>query len=171
MRLLLSPRHLTVFAVVSVNAVSLAQVGEPRQSQLHPRLQYERIDVGTLGGLNTLAFDIDDKGRVFGVAQKATGGFTYFRWEAGAIEDLGIVPWGVTSPEMFDMSRHGQAVGTGRADGQPFAFLNEGSSTQELGFDAAVAVNKRGVVVGYNFHPTLSTEALLYEDGFIRNLT
>ncbi len=171
MRLLHCALHLTMLSAVGLlNVASQVHSGD-YQSQLQSRLEYERIDISTLGGLNTFAFDIDDKGRVFGVGQKADGGFTYFRWEAGTLEEIEIVPQSSTSPELWDMNRHGQAVGSGRAGTRIFAFLNEGSTTQELGFDAAVAINKRGVVLGYSFHPTLSVQALLWEDGVIRNLT
>jgi probable HAF family extracellular repeat protein len=68
------------------------------------------------------------------------------------------------------MNGRGQVVGSGREGTRTFAFLSEGSTIQELGFDTAVAINKRGVVLGYDRHP-LSIQPLLWEGGVIRYLT
>ena len=164
-------RHLPAFLVVGLlNAASPVPSPDVNATQLRPSREYERIDIETLGGANNFGFAIDDKGRVLGVGQKATGEFTYFLWKAGSLAELGIIPYEPASPERSDMNGRGLAVGTANVGNRRFAFLYQDGISQELGFEYAVGINKHGVVLGFNTHPTLSVQPFLWKDGVTTNL-
>jgi probable HAF family extracellular repeat protein len=112
--------------------------------------------LGTLGGTQSAAFDINDSGQVVGGAQNASGYFRPFRWQSGTMTNLGTLGGETINPD-----HRAEAVNTsgdvaGRsytAGGAKRAFFYDGAMT-DLGVltggteSWAFGVNDSQVVVG-----------------------
>jgi probable HAF family extracellular repeat protein len=70
------------------------------------------VDLGTLGGNNSMAFDVNHRGQVVGWAETADGGTAAFIWQDGVMTSLGAPGWNGTSAR--DVNRDGQVVGEGQ---------------------------------------------------------
>ncbi|MBI4719435.1 MAG: hypothetical protein HY763_16690 [Planctomycetes bacterium] len=112
--------------------------------------------LGTLGGTQSVAMDINASGRVVGGAQNASGYFRPFRWNSGTMTDLGTLGGDSVLPD-----HRGEAVNSsgnicGRSynsSGDARAFYWNGSMT-DLGVltggteSWAFGINDSNVVVG-----------------------
>ncbi len=70
------------------------------------------VDLGTLGGANSMAFDVNNRGQVVGWSNTADGGTAAFIWRNGVMTSLGDVGWNGT--EAWAVNRRGQVVGNGQ---------------------------------------------------------
>jgi probable HAF family extracellular repeat protein len=109
-------------------------------------------DLGTLGGAQSFALDINDRGQIAGEADTAAGERHAFLWRDGVMTDLGTL--GGTSSEARALNDRGQVAGVSTtSDGGRHAFLwNRGVMT-DLGpigsFPGEVFdLNNRGQVLG-----------------------
>ncbi len=128
-------------------------------------------DLGTLGGANSSANDVNDNGAVVGWSEDALGDRRAFLWtQRGGMIDLGTL--GGAESEAYAINNRGQVVGTSRdGDGISHPFL----WTEEHGmvdlYPAAVSnssnvaydVNERGQVVGQSWDPDRS-KGFIWED-------
>jgi chitinase len=73
------------------------------------------VDLGTLGGDESYASGINDRGQVIGASWTKTGATHAFVWENGAMTDLGH---GGNTSEAFAINTKGQIVGY-RGTGRP----------------------------------------------------
>lgn len=77
-------------------------------------------DIGTLGGADTLAIDVNDAGQVTGSSNLADGSEHAFLWSAGGgMLDLGVLP-GAANSRAVAINNLG--VVTGTSEGFPFFF-------------------------------------------------
>lgn len=161
--------------VTFVAAVGLLAGGAQSEAQCPAsQSRYSILDLGTLGGPNSVALDIDSAGRVVGGADVSPGVQHPFLWEDGVLTDLGTLdgPWGLAS----GINESGQI--TGQADNdQPRrrAFLWDAGTMRELptlggpdgrGFD----INDAGVVVGISNPGSGYQRAFRWDAGMIDDL-
>jgi probable HAF family extracellular repeat protein len=84
------------------------------------------LDLGTLGGRNSEALDVNARGEVVGVSDVAGGGTRAFLWRDGTMYDLNTaLPSGSgwVLQQATGISDAGQIVGIGTLDGAPRGFL------------------------------------------------
>lgn len=120
-------------------------------------------DIGA-PGLNSLAQDINDAGQVVGYTRDAAGVLRAFRYEAGTMHDLGLLP-GAQGAEARAINGAGHTVGyVVYPDGRQVAFLHDGTTMRDLGtlngsrFSDARAINGSGLVVGSSVNPAAGAE-------------
>ena len=128
------------------------------------RIQYEIVDLGTLGGDTSFAWAVNENGAVSGKSQDADGYMKAFYWD----RTNGMVPIGLG--KSLGLNDLGQAVGNFHhhndfafiwdfANGM--VFLNRG----DFLFATANAINNSGMAVGYarKFDDIDGTKAILWD--------
>ena len=126
-------------------------------------------DLGTLGGTNSQAIDINASGQVIGSSQIAGDAAThFFLWSSGTgMQDLNAtVDAGIT--DVVEINDAGQIIGTFTTGGQSHAFLyTPGPGLRDLGTlggttSAPTGLNDKGDVVGSSKLSDGSTHAFLW---------
>jgi len=137
--------------------------------------EYRLIDLGTLGGRESHAWSINNRGQVVGDAINAAGASHAFLWEKGVMTDLGTL--GGTGSAARAINDRGQVVGLSTiATGEVRAFLWEKGVMTDLGTltgvgnSAAQGINNRGQVVGWSNTATDAGHAFLWEKGHMIDL-
>ena len=116
-------------------------------------LEYEVIDLGTLGGTSSVAQGVNDRGQVVGWSLDADGRTQAFFWQNGTMTGLGFLPGG-TSSVANAINNNGEI--TGNADVSPtnfHAFLYASNNLVDLGTlggpnSCGRAINDRGDITG-----------------------
>lgn len=128
------------------------------------------VDLGTLGGRESIAYAINDAGEVVGSALTTAGVKHAVRWTAGAPRDLGTL--GGADSVAYAINAAGHVVGSARtANGQTHAFLWTSRGMQDLGTlgggseSEAYGINKTGEVVGMAVTASGARHAFLYSPG------
>lgn len=137
--------------------------------------EYRLIDLGTLGGRESHAYSINDRGQVVGDAITATGASHAFLWHKGVMTDLGTL--GGTGSAATAINNRGQIVGLSTiATGEMHAFLWEKGVMTDLstltgvGNSVARGINNLGQVVGWSNTATDAGHAFLWEKGHMIDL-
>ncbi len=125
-------------------------------------LQYEIIDLGTLGGSLSAANGINDAGQVVGYSRTASHTEHAFLWDDGEMIDLGTLP-GPSYSEARSINNAGQVVGfSGSDDGSAFIWDSSGGMRYLDGIgdteSEARDINNSGQVVGWT-----SSSAFLWD--------
>jgi len=136
------------------------------------------MNLGTLGGSNSLAFDINDAGQVVGRADIVGGGSSdAFLYSGGVMTDLGTL--GGLGSDAQGINNLGQVVGQAtRSDGEEHAFLYSGGVMTDLGTlgtsqSTAFDINTGGQVVGWSNVASGGTaifHAFVYNGGSLMDL-
>lgn len=133
-------------------------------------------DLGTLGGTESFANAINDKGQVVGESRIAGDQETHiFLYQHGKLFDLSAIynigP-GPYAPTANDINNRGQIVGN-LSNGHA-ALLSNGVTT-DLGtfggvFSSALGINNQGQIVGYYSSPGGLNHAFLFSNGNMTGL-
>jgi probable HAF family extracellular repeat protein len=130
------------------------------------QVQYEVIDLGSIAGSHSRAYDINDFGQVTGYTQTLSGQNVFF-YENGRMTDLGFAGVGNAINNTAQIS--------GRSTE---AFLYDNGNKTELGtfggiWSEAMGMNDNGQIVGFGYTDTnnvLDVHAFLYENGSLIDL-
>jgi probable HAF family extracellular repeat protein len=131
------------------------------------------IDLGTLGGLNASAMDINDAGQIVGSASIPSGSGRAFLYDGGSMKDLGTLG-GASSSSATAINSSGQIVGWSHWSSGAFrAFLwSTDIGMQSIGGFGSYAmdINDAGQVVGHSRIATGYLHAFVYSDGVTTDL-
>jgi probable HAF family extracellular repeat protein len=137
-----------------------------------PLVQYQVLDLGTLGGTSSFAVDVNAHDQVVGRSTTADGVNHAFLWQAGVIVDLGTL--GGNTSEATAINDNGQVVGQSTdAAGVSHAFRWSEGAMQDLGPSAqfsAVRINERGQVAWTSWTTGEPRRAFLWTDGVTQEL-
>lgn len=158
-------------------AAALALACLPAQSA-----DWSITDLGTLGGIFSRAFDINDSGQVVGAAADSSGATRAFVYSSGGMSDLGTLGGG--SATAYGINNRGQIVGgSATATASSHAFVYSNGAMRDLGvlggdLSTAYAINNAGVIVGQSslrpFNPQApdpNTYAFMYKSGEMTQLS
>ena len=120
--------------------------------------EYVITELGTFGGSNSWAGDVNESGQVVGTADLPGGHPQHpFLWENGVMTDLGTL--GGCCSYGYDINNPGQITGLSYViDGTYRAYLWENGVTNDLGtlpgfeYSTASGLNDAGQVIGYSNH-------------------
>jgi probable HAF family extracellular repeat protein len=136
-------------------------------------------DLGTLGGKESEAHDVNDRGQVVGWSYPKKGAHHAFLWQDGKMRDLGTL--GGEESEASDLNDRGQVVGHAEtakkenSDQIEHAFLWQDGRMRDLGTlggeeSGASDINNRGQIVGWSDTKKGDRHAFLWQDGRMRDL-
>ncbi|WP_212760999.1 PKD domain-containing protein [Telluria aromaticivorans] len=130
-------------------------------------------DIGTLGGAETLAVDLNEAGQVTGGSILARGSEHAFVWTAGGgMRDIGVLPES-SNARAAAINRHGVVTGTSEAvpDFPPRAFRwSAAGGMENLGalapgsgsFSSGTALNDAGLITGSSTTADLNGHAFAW---------
>ena len=138
-------------------------------------------DMGTLGGIGSEAFALNNVGQVVGQAEVShviSVPFTAFLYQNGKMQDIGK-DTGLYNSTGYGINDSGGVVGAGQVVSGDYstyrAFIWQKGQSQTLGTlggasSDALAVNKYGVVVGYSNLSNRLTDPFVYQNGQMSDL-
>ncbi len=121
------------------------------------------------------ARDVNAAGQVVGSAQTAGGQWHAFRWQNGAITDLGTLGGADSHAEAINAAGH--VAGWARtADGRQHAFLWRDGVMTDLGafsggFSRAYGINDADEVVGFSRYVSFLDRAFFWKDGVLTDIS
>ena len=122
------------------------------------------MDIGTLGGTSSMAYDINDLGQVVGTAALTDDISSHaFIWQDGVMQDLGVLaasgPAPTATSAALAVNAFGVVVGQSQLDGETHAVLWEDDSMLDLNtllpvdspwelLISATGINDLGLIIG-----------------------
>jgi probable HAF family extracellular repeat protein len=133
-------------------------------------------DLGTLGGGNSGACQINNNGQIVGYSNPTGSTFNHaFLYSNGTMQDLGTL--GGDSSIAYGINNGGQVVGVAdNADGSSSAFLYSNGAMQNLGnlgggsYSEAFGINNSSQIVGDTYDSNGDQHAFLYSGGVMKDL-
>jgi len=131
-------------------------------------------DIGTLGGVESFATDINDVGQIVGASTNNSDSLRAFLYRDGTMQDLGSL--GGDESAGYSINAAGQVVGAALdADDNVRAFLYENGVMRDLGAlsgqeSFATAINDSGVIVGASSLADGNQHAFVIRDGLMEDL-
>lgn len=139
-------------------------------------LQYAIVELGTLGGSQSFALDINNSGQITGNARTAANVLHTFLWQDGAMIDLGILPESTTDfSRGFAINELGQVTGESDNNISKAFLFDPGTNLLinigHLGGGSAFGadINDEGQIVGSSSNG-LRTRAFLFSSGAMQDL-
>jgi probable HAF family extracellular repeat protein len=138
-------------------------------------LSYSFVDLGNLGGDETIAYALNDSGQVVGHSTTIDRQTRAFLYDSGTLTEVNIRPQ--FASDAFGINASGQVVGAIALAGTYHGFLYDAGSLTDLGTlggrdSAATAINDSGEIVG-RASTTLGSivqHAFSYSDGRMTDL-
>lgn len=134
------------------------------------------LDLGTLGGRDSKAADINEAGQVVGAASLPDGSKHAFLYRQKKLLDLGSLPGGTFSAA-YAINNNGLVAGAAETPNHLIhAVLWRDDHIADLGTlpggtrSRALAINERGDVVGYSEADGPDIHAFLYSQGHMQDL-
>jgi len=133
------------------------------------------VDLGTLGGPSSYAYDVNRSFQIVGQSDINSSGYVHaFRYSGGVMTDLGTFPGGSMS-YAFGISESGKVVGSSDNGSAYHAFVYSGGVMTDLGTlggvnSRAYAINDTAGIVGDSHIAGYATRAFLYKNGTMTNL-
>jgi probable HAF family extracellular repeat protein len=136
----------------------------------------EILDLGTLGGRDSKAVDVNDSGQVVGVASLPDASKHAFLYRGGKLLDLGSLPGGSFSAA-YAINNNGLIAGAAETPNHLIhAVIWRDDRIIDLGTlpngtrSRALAMNERGDIVGYSEADGPDIHAFLYANGHMQDL-
>ncbi|HET6382951.1 MAG TPA: hypothetical protein VFJ58_06120 [Armatimonadota bacterium] len=131
------------------------------------------IDLGTFGGLHSVAIQINNRGQIVGSADLASGDGHAFLYSNGKMKDLGTLDGTISVAEAIN--NKGWVVGLSNSAGggyRPFLYRNgEMEPMENLGdFSCPEAINSTATVVGGSYQELCEYHAIVWIGGHVYNL-
>jgi len=131
----LNTATVTAFSVIAtlVEDEDMAEVELLSPPITNWNMEYEVIDLGTLGGNGSEAFGINDRGEVVGSSIDGNGNTQAFRWHNGFMVGLGFLP-GASNSIANAINESGEITGQSHINSTDYhAFLYRSNSFLDLG--------------------------------------
>ncbi|GAA3352040.1 hypothetical protein GCM10020358_84620 [Amorphoplanes nipponensis] len=165
-------RRLLTALLTAPLAATLA-TGTPATPAAATARQYTVTDLGTLGGLSTEVYDLNDKGVAVGRSLTADGELHAFSWKKGRITDLGTLPGGHYA-EAHGINEDGVIAGTAlNAAGEYRAVIWRHGRITDLGQGRSIGwdVNDHGQVLVSRVDQTgAQSSRLIWQNGTVTEL-
>ena len=126
--------------------------------------------LGTLGGISSEAFGINDYGQIVGDSVNASGEDDAFLYASGTMIDLGTIP-GTGLSQAYGINDSGLIVGECEEGNRNYAFLYSGGTMQSLTslispsvgwtLQDATGINNEGQICGWGLNPAGETDSFL----------
>lgn len=133
-------------------------------------VDYQMVDLGTLGERWSVARGINDSGQIVGYTASRA-----FLWQNGKMQDLGMLV-GSSSAAAYSINNSGQVVGAFTlTNGKNHAFFWQNGVMQDLGtfggsLSAANNINNSGQVVGKYRNAYGKDHAFIWQNGVMQDL-
>jgi len=138
-----------------------------------PTQAFNIVDLGTIGGGQSVATAMNSLGHVVGYSSTANNSIHAFLYSNGVMADLGAV--GGTRSQAVAINDSGQVVGTLDTASGTHAFLYSNGQMTDLGtlggiWSSPRAINNSGQVVGWSYAASGDQHAFLYSNGVMTDL-
>ncbi|MEU8233041.1 hypothetical protein AB0C12_25975 [Actinoplanes sp. NPDC048967] len=158
--------------LAAVLTATIATTASATPATAAPR-QYTVTDLGTLGGLSTEVYDLNDKGVAVGRSLTADGELHAFSWRNGKLTDLPTLPGGHYA-EAHGINENGTIAGTAlNAAGEYRAVTWHRGRITDLGQGRSIGwdINDKGQVLVSRVDETgAQTSRLIWHNGTVTEL-
>ena len=127
------------------------------------------VDLGTLGGQDSSAMAINNRGQIIGFSTNAAGQLRAFLWQNGVMVDIGTLGGNTSVPHAIN--KRGQIIGSSdTADGMRRGFVWEDGVMTDLGSfggssTSPLAINDHGQIIGQGSTEFGQSRPFLWQKG------